>query len=170
MLKEANFEAAIVQDLVAGGYHEGDANDYDAVRGLFPGEVFAFLEKSQPKAWAALEKALGPNRATQVLNDLVKDLDHKGALEVLRHGFKVHGVLLHLAFFKPPHKLNPETELRYSQNNLGVTRQVRFDPHGGESVDLVIGLNGLPMATLELKNALTGQTAADARSQYKRVS
>jgi len=168
VLKEANFEAAIVQDLVAGGYREGDATDYDAARGLFPAEVFAFLEKSQPKAWAVLDKALGPARSGQVIGDLVKELDHKGALEVLRHGFKVHGTPLRLAFFKPVHGLNPETELRYSQNNLSVVRQVRFDPHGGESVDLVIALNGLPVATLELKNALTGQTASDARAQYKK--
>ncbi|MBI1944854.1 MAG: type I restriction endonuclease subunit R [Deltaproteobacteria bacterium] len=168
MLKEANFEAAIVNDLVAAGYREGDAAGFDAARGLFPDDLYAFLERSQPKEWAALDKALGNNRQPQVLHDLVKDLDYKGALEVLRHGFKVHGVTLRLAFFKPSHSLNPETALRYAQNNLTVTRQVHFDPNGNDSVDLVIGLNGLPVATLELKNALTGQTADHARKQYQK--
>lgn len=167
MLKEANFELAIVNELVAAGYREGDASGYDAARGLFPDEVYAFLEKTQQKEWAALDKALGNNRQPQVLHDLVKDLDHKGALEVLRHGFKVHGVTLKLAFFKPSHSLNPEIELRYAQNNLTVTRQVHFDANSNESVDLVVALNGLPVATLELKNALTGQTADNARKQYR---
>ncbi|OGQ25062.1 MAG: hypothetical protein A2138_22735 [Deltaproteobacteria bacterium RBG_16_71_12] len=173
MLKEANFEAAIVHDLVAAGYREGDASGFDAARGLFPDDLYAFLEKSQPKEWQALDKTLGNNRQPQVLHDLVKDLDHKGALEVLRHGFKVHGVTLRLAFFKPSHSLNPETALRYAQNNLTITRQVRFvptdsDAASNESVDLVVALNGLPVATLELKNALTGQTADHARKQYQR--
>lgn len=92
MLKEANFEAAIVHDLVAAGYREGDASGFDAARGLFPDDLYAFLEKSQPKGWRALDKTLGNNRQPQVLHDLVKAL-HCADGGVLRLGIEDDGTV-----------------------------------------------------------------------------
>ena len=73
----------------------------------------------------------------------------------------------HAAFFKAAHELNPELEARYAANRLGLTRQLHFSPRSEKSLDVTLSLNGIPVATVELKNPLTGQTIEDARRQYK---
>src|SRR5919108_6603359 len=75
---------------------------------------------------------------------------------------------MRLAYFQPAHGLNPEILAQYAQNRLVVTRQVKINPRGDESIDLLCSLNGLPIATVELKNQLTGQNMDDAVRQYKR--
>ena len=95
-------------------------------------------------------------------------MDRAGALATLRHGFKCYGRALRVAFFKAAHALNPELEARYAANRAGLTRQLRFSPRSQHSVDATLSLNGIPVATLELKNPLTGQTVEDARAQYRR--
>ena len=74
---------------------------------------------------------------------------------------------MHAAFFKAAHELNPELEARYAANRLGLTRQLHFSPRSEKSLDVTLSLNGIPVATVELKNPLTGQTVEDARRQYK---
>ena len=95
-------------------------------------------------------------------------MDANGALATLRHGFKCYGRTLHAAFFKAAHELNPELEARYAANRLGLTRQLHFSPRSEKSLDVTLSLNGIPVATVELKNPLTGQTIEEARRQYKR--
>ncbi len=94
-------------------------------------------------------------------------MDANGSLATLRHGFKCYGRTLHVAFFKAAHELNPELEERYAANRVGLTRQLRFSARSEKSLDVTLSLNGIPVATLELKNPLTGQTVEDARRQYK---
>ena len=114
----------------------------------------------------------------QILTDLCKWMDANGALATLRHGFKCYGRTLHAAFFKAAHELNPELEARYAANRLGLTRQLQYrkkqdaqQPGDDEKrrgiIDLTLSLNGIPIATLELKNPLTNQMVEDARRQYK---
>jgi type I site-specific restriction-modification system R (restriction) subunit len=95
-------------------------------------------------------------------------MDANGSLATLRHGFKCYGRRLHVAFFKAAHELNPELEEHYAANCLGITRQLHFSPRSEKSLDITLSLNGIPIATLELKNPLTGQTVEDARRQYMR--
>ena len=64
--------------------------------------------------------------------------------------------------------MNPELEARYAANRLGITRQLRFSVRSEKSLDIVLSLNGIPIATVELKNPLTGQTVDDAMKQYRR--
>ena len=72
-----------------------------------------------------------------------------------------------MAFFKAAHGLNPELEERYAKNQVGIARQVHFSPRSEQSVDVTLTLNGIPVATAELKNPLTGQTVEDATRQYR---
>ena len=72
-----------------------------------------------------------------------------------------------MAFFKAAHELNPELEARYAANRLGITRQLHYSPHSEQSLDVTLSLNGIPVATVELKNPLTGQSVADAMCQYR---
>jgi type I restriction enzyme R subunit len=93
-------------------------------------------------------------------------MDRHGCLATLRHGFKCHGRTLRVAFFKAAHGLNPELEARYAANRVGITRQLHFSPRTKHSLDVLVSLNGIPVATLELENPLTGQTVEDAKKQY----
>ncbi|MCY4433903.1 MAG: type I restriction endonuclease, partial [bacterium] len=102
-----------------------------------------------------------------VVDQLVKQLEIKGTLEVLRQGFKFQGKKLHMAYFKPANKLNPDAVAQFHLNELTVTRQVRCHPGKGDTVDMVFALNGVPVATCELKNPMTGQTWRNAIRQYK---
>ena len=89
-------------------------------------------------------------------------------LDCLRHGVTDRGVKLRLAFFKPATGMNPETLALYDKNILTITRQVHYSEKvPALSVDVVLSLNGLPVATAELKNPFTGQTADHARKQYR---
>src|SRR5690606_33752836 len=99
---EHAFESAIEAGLVErGGYAKLDNTAYDEGLALFPGEVTAFLQESQPTRWSQLRSILGARTEATVLDNLAKELETKGSLHVLRHGFKCYGKLLRLAFFRP---------------------------------------------------------------------
>ena len=164
---EAAFETAIETHLLRNGYVPVPREGFDRERSIFPEIVLGFIRETQPKEWAKLEGLHGDKTGEQVLGDLCKWMDANGALATLRHGFKCYGRTLHAAFFKAAHELNPELEVRYAANRLGLTRQLRFSPRSEKSLDIALSLNGIPVATLELKNPLTGQRAEDARRQYK---
>ena len=172
---ERDFEIAIEAGLVgAGGYEKRQASAYDETLALFPDDVIGFLQASQPAKWNALQKLLGAKTAETVLGDLSKELDIKGSLHVLRHGFKSYGKTFRLAYFRPNTAMNPEATEKYDHNRLTITRQVAFTsvlkkPEGGHRrciIDVTLAVNGLPVATAELKNPLTGQRTNDAVHQY----
>ena len=164
---ESTFESAIIQSLVEhGGYIETITAYFSRELALDKHQVIAFLMETQPARWAKLEAVHGSEIENRILRRLFKELDLRGALDVLRNGIVDYGVQFDMAYFKPETKLNPETRALYDKNRLTVTRQVRYSPQSEHSVDLVLGLNGLPMATVELKNQFTGQSVQSAKWQY----
>lgn len=173
---ETDFERAIEYGLInQGGYAKGDPKGFDAVSALFPDEVISFIRDSQPARWDQLEAMLKDRTAATIIDSLTKELASKGALGVLRHGFKCYGKTLRLAYFRPNSGMNQEAKARYAANRLTITRQVEFvsdvlrRPDGGKRkciLDVVLSVNGLPVVTAELKNPLTGQRAEDACKQY----
>ncbi len=167
---EDTFETAIAEHLVAhGGYREGDPKTFDNVQALFPKTLVSFVQDSQPDAWAKLKSAYGAKADEKLLDRVARTLDQEGTLSVLRHGVKdINAGTIRLAFFKPASGLNPETQALYDENVLEVTRQVHHSPKKpNDAVDLVLSVNGVPVATAELKNPFTGQTVKDAIHQYK---
>ena len=164
---EAAFETVIEAHLLANGYVAIDGGGFDRERAIFPETALAFIRETQPREWAKLEALHGARTGEQVLTDLCKWMDIHGALATLRHGFKCYGRTLRAAYFKAAHELNPELEARYAANRLGLTRQLHYSPRSEKSLDAALSLNGIPVATLELKNPLTGQTVEDARRQYQ---
>lgn len=164
---EAAFEATLERHLLAHGYVTVPCDGFDREWAIFPTVVLDFIRVTQSKEWARLEALHGPNTGQQILTDLCKWMDANGSLATLRHGFKCYGRTLQVAYFKAAHELNPELEERYAQNRLGLTRQLRFSSRSEKSLDVTISVNGIPIATLELKNAMTGQTVENARRQYK---
>ncbi|HAT2611625.1 TPA: type I restriction endonuclease subunit R [Kluyvera intermedia] len=165
--REAAFETAIEAVLLGEGYTRVDAKGFDRERAIFPDEALAFIRATQTKVWDKLEALHGEQTGARVLASLCKWLDTHGALATLRHGFKCFGKTLRIAFFRPAHGLNPELEARYRANRLGLTRQLHFSPKSEKSLDMVLSVNGIPVVTLELKNLLSGQTAANAIHQYR---
>lgn len=167
---EAAFEMEIVASLVGhGGYEETNAHEFDTEAGLDFGLTLAFIGVTQQEQWDRLIRLHGgQNTAQQVFKQrLVKELDSRGTVDVLRHGVVDHGVSVQLAYFRPAHGLTPELVARYERNYLSVTRQLRYEKDSDKSVDLALFVNGVPVATAELKNALTGQTIDDAKGQYR---
>ena len=168
--KEIAFEDEICEHLGAHGwvYVEGDASRYDRARALFPDDVLAWVQSTQPAAWEAVEKNHGTAAGETLLDRLRDSLDQRGTLDVLRHGIDMLGLKgkLPLAQFKPALGINPEIRDRYEQNRLRVLRQVRYSLHNENSIDLVLFLNGIPVATVELKTDFT-QRVGDAIDQYR---
>lgn len=164
---EKTFETAIVENLVEqGGYTQGSADDYSVELGMFKADVIDFIRSTQAEKWTKLEAVHGADCPHRIIQRLYKELDLRGALDVLRNGFVDYGIRFQMAFFKPESGLNPDTLALYAQNLLKVTRQLYYSDKNRNSVDLVLTLNGLPIATLELKNYFTGQTASNAKRQY----
>lgn len=165
---EAAFETAIEAHLLENGYVSVANEGFDRERAIFPGTVLEFIRETQPKEWGKLEALHGEKTGEQILGDLCKWMDVNGSLATLRHGFKCYGRTLRVAFFKAAHEMNPELEAQYKSNRVGLTRQLHFSPRSEKSLDVTLSLNGIPIVTLELKNALTGQTVEHARRQYKK--
>jgi type I restriction enzyme R subunit len=164
---ETAFETAIEAVLLGDGYARVDAKGFDREQAIFPDEALAFIRATQPKVWEKLEVLHCEQTGARVLESLCKWLDTHGTLATLRHGFKCFGKTLRIAFFRPAHGLNPELEARYQANRLGLTRQLHFSPCSEKSLDVVLSVNGIAVVTLELKNPLSGQTAANAIHQYR---
>lgn len=166
MHREIDFENEIEHFLLGeGGYVAGSAADYDADRALFPTAVLDFVQTTQPRFWQRLEGLNKGTAATVLLDSLGKELESKGMLSVLREGFKCFGKTVRMAWFAPNTGMDPAATARYADNRLTLIRQVKT--RSGAIPDVVLAINGLPVATLELKNPMSGQRIEDARIQYR---
>jgi type I site-specific restriction-modification system R (restriction) subunit len=149
-------------------YEQGAAAAYDRARALFPADVIAWIKTSQPKAWEALAASQGAAAEALLLDRLRKQLDDRGTLDVLRHGIEVIGLKapLLLAQFRPALGANADILARYQANRPRVVRQVKYSLHNENCIDLVLFLNGIPVATAEMKTDFT-QSVDDAVDQYR---
>ncbi len=167
LTSENTFESAIVQSLVEhGGFALGNPSDYSPELGLFKYEVLKFLQDTQPENWRKISSVHGEDANERIIQRIVREMDLRGSLDVIRNGFTDYGVRFKLAFFKPETGLNPETRAQYNKNQLKVIRQLYYSSKNKNSVDIVLALNGIPVATIELKNHFTGQSTTNAKRQY----
>jgi len=148
----------------------GTPADYDKERALYPEDVIAWLRDTHPDAWSRLESQNGANTEKRVLDALVKKLAAKepgGTLEVLRRGFSVAGGgTLEMSQVRPEDDRNAGAIARYAAHRLRVVRQLKYNPKREWSIDLVFFVNGLPVATWELKSDFT-QSVEQAVRQYR---
>ncbi len=167
--KEISFENEVCEHLAANGWlYSPNGEGYDRARALFSADVLEWVQTTQPQAWEALVKNHGAKAGETLLDRLRDQLDQRGTLDVLRHGIELLGLRqpLKLAEFKPALAINPEILARYAANRLRVVQQVHYSLHHENSIDLVLFLNGLAMATVELKTDFT-QSITDAVDQYR---
>ncbi len=114
-------------------------------------------------------KLYGASAGSQLAKRVASQIDSRGTVDVMRHGFDDQNVKgIKVAFFRPAHGLTPELEDRYRANTLAVTRQVAYEPKSNKTLDLMLSVNGIPVATAELKNELTGQNVSDAVKQHRK--
>lgn len=170
--REKVFEGHIVACLTSNqGYIERDcASHYDVGRALDIGLLFRFLKTTQTGAWQVLEDHYSAQAEAEVLKRLDQALKQNPTHVVLREGIRlVPNIRFALCYFKPASNLNPDLTRLYQANFLSVMRQVHYsarDPK--KSIDLVTFVNGIPVATLEVKNLLTGQNFRHAERQYRK--
>ena len=175
--REGAFEVEIAEYLAAHGWlYSPNADGYDRARALFLEDVFAWLEETQPEEFAKVVSVGAASEAKQrahLLDTLGKRLDAKmehggGTLNVLRRSLSHINGKFRMCQFAPASSLNPKTVADYEAVRLRVMRQVTYSPGGGGGrIDLVFFVNGLPVATLELKTYFK-QQARSAVEQYRK--
>lgn len=167
--KEITFENEIEYSLIEkGGYIKGSPSDFNREYAIYTVQLFKFLKETQSKEWDKLVAKHGEASVqANFLKRLHKDLDTHGMLHILRKGIVDAPAKFSLCFFKPASNMNQTDAENYKKNILSVTRQVHYSLKNENSIDVVLFVNGLPIATLELKNQVTGQTVEHAKRQYK---
>lgn len=168
-LKEEAFEKFIFNELkkLHKFKQRDDAKDYNHELALDPELLFEFINDTQPEKMQKIEDLGREAVRDRVLKRIVSELNKRGLIDVLRKGVEEGPVKFDLIYFKPPNSLNVEAEELFEKNIWSVIRQVHFSQTRELSVDLVLFVNGLPIATCELKNEITGQTYEHAIRQYK---
>ena len=165
---EAGFETIIVESLIEeAGYQAGNSGDYDRSFAVDLAKLTEFIQGTQPEVAERLGLEGETPERLKFLHRLRGKIAKQGIIDVLRKGVK-HGPDSIMLFYGSPTANNEKAKELYGKNIFSVTRQLRYS--GSETklaLDLVIFINGLPIATFELKNKLTKQTVEDAVQQYK---
>ena len=185
------FQNDMIKQLLDNGWLLGDPKKYNRELALYSEDVLGFVQETQDEQWQKF-KALYPNDTEQKFLERVarqlnkadpnaanKEMRTFGTLGVLRHELRDRGTRFSLCQFKPEHDLNPDTLARYKQNRLRVVPELVYSPWATEDelantgkkakawrIDLVLFVNGLPVATLELKSEFK-QSVENALKQYK---
>lgn len=150
------------------GYRPRRPEDYDRASALDKTLVIEFVKATQPDEWAKLEGHYGPSAEAEFFKQLEQGLKQRGTLDMLRNGLKlVPNLKFFLAAFKPASGVNPALVTLFESNILSVINQLRYSAKNENAIDVGLFVNGLPVATLELKNTLTGQNFRHAERQYR---
>ena len=164
---EKGLEALICNSLTGNGWLPGDPQDYERAHCVDLNHLSAFLTATQPETAAALDLDTDSTTRRRFLDRLKREVGNRGIIDVLRRGIQ-HGPSEVTLIYGTPTPGNTQAEERYRQNRFSVTRQLRYSTSNQQlSLDIGLFVNGLPIATVELKNRFTGQTVADAVEQYK---
>jgi type I restriction enzyme R subunit len=188
---ELTFQNDMIAQLVANGWLLGKPEGYNRELALYEEDVLGFVQETQPKEWEKFTKLYPSNTAEKFLERVATQLNKVdpnaadgtlrtfGTLGVLRHTIKDRGARFKLCQFEPEHNLNPDTLRMYQKNRLRVVPELVYSPWATEAhlqetgvkaknwrIDLVLFVNGLPVATLELKSEFK-QAVQNAIKQYK---
>ena len=165
-------DAIAAQKAAGSGWLAGNPKDYDRTYALDVPQLFQFLQATQSEAFKKIGmvdyKDAKDIARLKFLARLSSEIGKRGVIDVLRKGLE-HGALHFDLFFGTPSPGNEKAAALFAKNRFIITRQLRYSMDAQRrALDLCLFINGLPIATFELKNSLTKQTAADAEEQYKR--
>lgn len=191
--QERVFQDEIISQMVENGWQLGKSSAYNRESALYEEDLLAFIKETQDTQWQKYCKLYPQNPEQHLIDRVVAQLDKAtpnaankelrtfGTLGVLRNELKDRGVRFRLCQFKPDHDLNPDTLKRYKANRLRIVPELVYSPYATEAylaetgkqakkwrIDLVLFLNGLPIATLELKSEFK-QSVENAKTQYKKT-
>ena len=165
--KEQVFQQDIINHLVSSGWELGGSAKYDQKHALYTEDLVSYLSETQPEQWDKFCKMNPKDAEAGVVRSVARQLSKKGTLHVLRNVIKDRGAKFRLCQFKPDHDLNPETLARYDANRLRVVPELNYSPNGYTGrLDLALFVNGIPVATLELKSEFK-QSVDRAIRQYR---
>lgn len=175
---EKRFEYDIEQYLISHGYEQfnGQNKDgnwvhnrqHDVDKCIYMDVLCEFIAKTQPKEWAKYTKYYGDKAADKLYTRLEQTISNEGLISVLRNGITDMGVKLKVCYFKPESTLNETLNEQYAANILGCTRQFQYSVNNGNTIDMVLSVNGIPVVAIELKNQFKGQDVYNAMKQYKK--
>ncbi|SFE50673.1 type I restriction endonuclease subunit R [Thermophagus xiamenensis] len=166
--KEIHFEEHIENYLVneVKEYHVISPQEYNKELCVIPSEIIAFIKDTQPEKYKALKEQYGANVDKQIVNNIARNLNKNKTLHVFHNKVKDRGQSLNMVYFKPANNKTPEHGEWYKKNRLAIVRQLQYSNKNNHKIDIVLFINGIPVVTMELKNALTGQTHHNAIKQY----
>lgn len=168
--REVQLQRDVVDALCANGWQIGQSSKYDRVNGLYPEDLVGFFESAYPERWERFSRNNPGDPERALVVSISRELSKSGTLSLLRRGFKVPGVEINVAAFEPDHSMNPDTAARFALNRLRVVPELSYSPHAVEGaynprLDLVLFVNGVATATLELKSEFK-QAVDNAKRQY----
>jgi len=165
---EKSYEEKFEERLLANGYAKRAPEDYDKSICLDKQMLLEFVRSTQPREWEKLEAQYGSDTENRFFRRVFDEIEKRTVIDVLRNDIKDRGASFELVYFKPASGLNVEHAEAYKQNKFSVIRQLVYSDKYGNSLDMVLFINGIPISTLELKNAFTGQYYTNAINQYKK--
>ena len=164
---ETGLEKIIVGWLVKeNGYEQETPHAYNKDFALVDKWVERFVTETQPEKVKQSMCFASPSERLKFFTRLSNEITKRGVTDVLRKGYKFNGSTFDL-YYPLPSELNPSAKVAYGQNIFGVIRQVMYSKVNTNEIDFVVFINGLPLATFELKNNFTGQTCENAIAQYR---
>lgn len=176
--REVNLQRFVVDYLVDHGWHSSKGNKgYDKERALFVPDLLSWLEETDPDNYHRIVPHDGPEAAiakgqNRILDRVAKKLAAEekhggGTLNVLRNGIDVVGAKKFSLLQMPPaNDRNPRLTNRYAQNRLRVVEELVYSTSHGNRLDLTLFVNGIPVATMEIKTEFT-QSLDQAMTQYR---
>ncbi len=165
---EKGLEAAIFKSMTGFGWIRGDSGDYDRDYALNSNQLITFIRETQEESAAGLGLESDNPERRKFFARLRAEITSRGIIDVLRHGVK-HGKYEVTLFYGTPSPGNDRAVALFALNRFSITRQLRYSRDDTRrALDLCLFINGLPVATFELKNNLTKQTVEDAVEQYRR--
>lgn len=164
---ESNIEAFLISP--DGGYEKATDAGYTSSSGMALDihTLVGFVKATQPIMWQRFEKQCNSDPYKKFYKCFEDAVQMDGLLSVMRHGFKHRGMDFKVCYFKPESTLNDVAVKRYKQNVCQCIRQWHYSEQNNNSVDMMLAINGIPVIAIELKNQLTGQTADNAKLQWK---
>lgn len=165
--KEIHFEEHIEDYLINHDYYKTiSPAEYDKDLCVIPSEIIAFIKDTQIEKYNALKEQYGNNVDHHIVENVSRNLSNFKTLSVLRNKLKDRGQSLDLVYFRPENNKSPEHEVWYAKNRLTIVRQLQYSKRNHKEIDIVLFINGIPVVSMELKNALTGQNHHNAIKQY----
>jgi len=189
--KESIFQKDIINQFLANGWLLGKPENYNRDLALYPEDLLAFIKETQDSQWQKYRNIYPMDTDQKLLERVASQLGKTnphaaeaerrtfGTLGVLRHEIRDRGARFSLCQFKPEHSLNPDTLARYKKNRLRIVPELVYSPWvkaanlqetGNKAktwrIDLVLFVNGIPVATMELKSEFK-QAINKAIKQYQ---